>query len=616
MRKQFTIDLVAAARPNFMKIAPLWHALAKRPWARARVIHTGQHYDYAMSQVFFEELGLPTPYANLGVGSGSHGQQTGRVLEAYEAHLVKDAPDLVVVVGDVNATPAAALAAVKLHIPTAHLEAGLRSFDRTMPEEINRLVTDTICDHLWTPSEDADMNLASEGIPGTRVTRVGNIMIDTLLMLLPRIQKEDILEKLGLWGKGYAVVTLHRPSNVDSQESLKLLCELLLQAAQKIPLVFPLHPRTRARLEEYGLMNALSGKEAIRLLEPQPYCAFMSVKAAFEGSSRHTWPAALARYDGKILRSPKYRPEAEVQAYFQYRFDQAWRKMIEHAHARGIQIIGDIPMYVSDDSADVWEHPELFMLDEDGRPSGIAGAPPDGFAPQGQVWGNPTYRWDVMRKDNYQWWTKRLERACSLYDYVRLDHFLGFHNYFCIPAGEPGSKGRWLIGPGKELFDRIHDKLGDLPFIGEDLGVLTPGVRSLVATCGFPGMDVLEFSDYNVLDGLHPHESKVFYTSTHDTAPLVGFCERSFAGGDRTHAQALSTNLITNALQTDADVVMMPLQDVLGLGDEARMNVPGVADGNWTWQAAEEAILRAEARTAQLLHDTGRFFPGEARSGA
>ena len=275
MRRKITIDLVAAARPNFMKIAPLWHALAKRPWARARVIHTGQHYDYAMSQVFFEELGLPTPYANLGVGSGSHGQQTGRVLEAFEAHLVKERPDLVVVVGDVNATPAAALAAVKLHIPTAHLEAGLRSFDRTMPEEINRLVTDTVCDHLWTPSEDADMHLASEGISGARVTRVGNIMIDTLLILLPRIQKEDILERLGLLGKEYAVVTLHRPSNVDSQESLKLLCELLLKAAQKIPLVFPLHPRTRARLEEYGLMDALAGEKALRILEPQPYCAFM-----------------------------------------------------------------------------------------------------------------------------------------------------------------------------------------------------------------------------------------------------------------------------------------------------------------------------------------------------
>ena len=275
MRRKITIDLVAAARPNFMKIAPLWHALAKRPWARARVIHTGQHYDYAMSQVFFEELGLPTPYANLGVGSGSHGQQTGRVLEAFEAHLVKERPDLVVVVGDVNATPAAALAAVKLHIPTAHLEAGLRSFDRSMPEEINRLVTDTVCDHLWTPSEDADMHLASEGISGARVTRVGNIMIDTLLMLLPHIQKEDILERLGLLGKEYAVVTLHRPSNVDSHESLKVLCELLLKAAQKIPLLFPLHPRTRARLEEYGLMDALAGEKTLRILEPQPYCAFM-----------------------------------------------------------------------------------------------------------------------------------------------------------------------------------------------------------------------------------------------------------------------------------------------------------------------------------------------------
>lgn len=275
MRKKFTIDLVAAARPNFMKIAPLWHALEKRPWAKARVIHTGQHYDYAMSQVFFEELGLPTPYANLGVGSGSHGQQTGRVLEAFEAHLVKDTPDLVVVVGDVNATPAAALAAVKLHIPTAHLESGLRSCDRSMPEEINRLVTDTICDHLWTPSEDADANLASEGIPRERVTRVGNIMIDTLLMLLPRIKKEDIPEKPGFWGKRYAIVTLHRPSNVDRQESLKVLCELLWEVAQKIPLVFPLHPRTRARLEEYGLMNVLAGKDTIRLLKPQPYCAFM-----------------------------------------------------------------------------------------------------------------------------------------------------------------------------------------------------------------------------------------------------------------------------------------------------------------------------------------------------
>lgn len=277
--RRLTIDLVAAARPNFMKIAPLWHALKTRPWARARVVHTGQHYDYAMSQVFFEELGLPVPFVNLGIGSGSHGQQTGRVLEAYEAHLVRERPDLVVVVGDVNATPAAALAAVKLHIPTAHLEAGLRSFDRTMPEEINRLVTDTVCDFLWTPSADADENLAAEGIPKERIHRVGNIMIDTLIMLMPRFKQEDILQRLGLREQGYGVLTLHRPSNVDSREKLSVLCDLILAAQKRLPLVFPLHPRTRARLEEYGLLSRLEVPH-LHILPPQPYCAFMRLVSA------------------------------------------------------------------------------------------------------------------------------------------------------------------------------------------------------------------------------------------------------------------------------------------------------------------------------------------------
>ena len=338
-----------------------------------------------------------------------------------------------------------------------------------------------------------------------------------------------------------------------------------------------------------------------------PYCAFMSVKLAEDGAPRHEWPAALTRYDEKILRSPRFMPEIEVQRYLQFRFDQDWRKMVEYAHSKHIEIVGDIPMYVSDDSADVWAHPEFFSLDEDGRPAGIAGAPPDAFAPQGQIWGNPTYRWDVMRADGYRWWLARLERACDLYDRVRLDHFLGFHNYFCIPAGAAGSEGRWLAGPGKELFDCAHERLGDLPFIAEDLGVLTPGVRAMVATCGFPGMDVLEFADYNVLDGLHPHAGKIFYTSTHDTSTLVGFCERSFSAGDPEHAEEIAAKLITQALQTDTELVMMPLQDVLLLGDEARMNVPGVAEGNWTWQADEDDIRAAESRMAQLMKDTGRF---------
>ena len=337
----------------------------------------------------------------------------------------------------------------------------------------------------------------------------------------------------------------------------------------------------------------------------KPYCAFMSVKAARKGEARHEWPSALSRYDERILMSPKYRPEAEAQAYFQYRFDVEWRRMVAHAHRRGIQIIGDIPMYVSDDSADVWTSPEMFCLDEDGRPSGIAGAPPDGFAPDGQIWGNPTFRWDVMREDGYRWWLARLGRACDLYDRVRLDHFLGFHNYFCIPAGAPGSEGRWLPGPGKELFDRAYEKLGQLPFIAEDLGVLTPGVRSLVATCGFPGMDVLEFSDYNVLDGLHPHPGKIFYTSTHDTSTLVGFCARSFTDNAE-YARSLGQKLLRNAMASDAELVMVPLQDILGLDDTARMNVPGVADGNWSWQADEDDVSSAIEDMRVLLEDTGR----------
>lgn len=275
------IDLVAAARPNFMKIAPLWHALRTKEGYAPRIVHTGQHYDHAMSTIFFEELGMPKPHVNLGIGSGTHGQQTGRVLEAYEQLLLtQQRPDLVIVVGDVNATPAAALAAVKLGIPVAHLEAGLRSFDRTMPEEINRILTDAICDRLWTPSPDADEHLKHEGIPGKRIARVGNIMIDTLEMLLPAIRQNNILEDIGLQETRYTVVTLHRPSNVDTPERLSPLCKYLRKCADILPVVFPVHPRTRASLERFQLLDTLKEHPAITLLPPQPYCAFLRLVSA------------------------------------------------------------------------------------------------------------------------------------------------------------------------------------------------------------------------------------------------------------------------------------------------------------------------------------------------
>lgn len=271
------IHLIAAARPNFMKIAPLYHALKKEDRFIPVIVHTGQHYDLNMSDVFFQDLGLPDPGIHLGVGSGSHAAQTGQVMIAYEKVLIEKKPDLVVVVGDVNSTMAATIAAAKLGIKTAHLEAGLRSFDRTMPEEINRLVTDALADILWTPSPDGDEHLLREGVAPEKICRVGNIMIDSLEMLRDRIEIQTVCDELGLEKRNFVPVTLHRPSNVDNPETLKQLCELMSRISRKIPLVFPLHPRTRKNLEQHGLVAILNNCENIRLLEPQSYIRFMNM---------------------------------------------------------------------------------------------------------------------------------------------------------------------------------------------------------------------------------------------------------------------------------------------------------------------------------------------------
>ena len=272
------IHLVAAARPNFMKVAPLWHELSRRPGSFAPVlVHTGQHYDANMSGAFFDDLGLPAPDHFLGVGSGSHARQTAGVMVAYEALCLEDRPDMSVVVGDVNSTMAAALVAAKLGIPCAHLEAGLRSGDRAMPEEINRVVTDAVADLLWTPSEDADDNLRAEGVPRWRVERVGNVMIDSYEMMRPRIEADPTPRRLGLAPRGYGVVTLHRPSNVDEPDALRPLVDALVGVARRLPLVFPVHPRTRRSLVDFGLLPRLEAEPGIRLAEPMGYVAFMAL---------------------------------------------------------------------------------------------------------------------------------------------------------------------------------------------------------------------------------------------------------------------------------------------------------------------------------------------------
>lgn len=272
-----TIHLIAAARPNFMKVAPLYHALRAERWCTPKIVHTGQHYDPNMSDAFFADLQLPEPDHHLEVGSGTHAEQTGRVMIEYEKVCFAERPDWIVVVGDVNSTAACAMVGAKLCIPVVHLEAGLRSRDRTMPEEINRLVTDAIADLLWTPSPDADENLIAEGIAREKIDFIGNIMIDSYELQRTRIDADDTRERMGVRKGEYGVVTLHRPSNVDEREPLTNLMRELQRAARELPLIFAVHPRTRKKLEEFGLLAGLSANPRLRLTEPLGYVQFMSL---------------------------------------------------------------------------------------------------------------------------------------------------------------------------------------------------------------------------------------------------------------------------------------------------------------------------------------------------
>lgn len=271
------VHLIAAARPNFMKIAPLFHQLNKEAWCDASIVHTGQHYDKNMSDAFFRDLRLPEPKFHLGVGSGTHAEQTGGVMIAYEKVCVVHRPDWIIVVGDVNSTVACAMVGAKLQIPVVHLEAGLRSRDRRMPEEINRLMTDAIADVLWTPSPDADDNLRAEGVSVEKIHQVGNIMIDSYVMMQNQIESDGTKAALiPKWGD-YAVVTLHRPSNVDDRDTLADIVNQLLLTARQLPLIFPVHPRTHQKMEEGGLLNILSERSDIKLTQPLGYVQFMNL---------------------------------------------------------------------------------------------------------------------------------------------------------------------------------------------------------------------------------------------------------------------------------------------------------------------------------------------------
>lgn len=269
------IICVVGARPNFMKVAPLQRVFDQHGSIQSKIVHTGQHYDERMSDIFFNQLELPKPDYYLGVGSGSHSVVTAKIMIAFEAIVLDEKPDLVIVVGDVNSTLACALVAKKMNVKLAHVEAGLRSGDRGMPEEINRILTDSISDFMFVTEQSGMVHLAKEGVAQEKVFFVGNVMIDSLCFYLEKASKLNILENLGIAPKAYVLMTMHRPSNVDAKQQLQAVVELIKKVSQRLTIILPLHPRTRNKLQQHDLLESLTQIENLKLLEPQGYLEFL-----------------------------------------------------------------------------------------------------------------------------------------------------------------------------------------------------------------------------------------------------------------------------------------------------------------------------------------------------
>ena len=333
------------------------------------------------------------------------------------------------------------------------------------------------------------------------------------------------------------------------------------------------------------------------------YALFIAVKTFFGNANWVNWPDDIRMHYGPALdyyRTKLYF-EVEFHKYLQFKFDQQWMKLKKYANDKHILIVGDIPIYVSPDGSDVWAQPEMFQLDEQNRPTQIAGCPPDSFSADGQVWGNPLYRWDYHAKTGFHWWITRMWYSFKLYDVVRIDHFRGFDEYFCIPNGGTAKDGHWEKGPGMNLFNAIRNSLGDKAVIAEDLGLMTPGVRKLVKDSGFPNMKVLQFAfdaaDIGGSNEYLPHNYNtncVVYTGTHDNETIHGWFTgldkenrehvRNYLGDEATPIKRIYKKLINMAMVCAAKDCIIPVQDWLGLDNTARMNMPGTVNVNWSWR--------------------------------
>jgi 4-alpha-glucanotransferase len=356
------------------------------------------------------------------------------------------------------------------------------------------------------------------------------------------------------------------------------------------------------------------------------FALFMALKDAHDGAVWNTWERELVTREPAALEEWRERLDETVFAhrYYQFQFFTQWGKLKDAANKQGIQIVGDIPIFVAYDSVDVWAHPELFFLDEDLAPTRVAGVPPDYFSPTGQLWGNPLYDWEAAARNDYAWWIRRFEQTFTTVDIVRLDHFRGFAAYWAIAAGEPTAvEGEWKKGPGAPFFEALRGALGELPIIAEDLGHITEDVTELRDRFNFPGMNILQFAFASGSNNPYlPHNlvhNAVIYTGTHDNDTTLGWYEsREEEELNACHQylgpvnEPINWALARMAYRSVADLAILPLQDVLGFGTEARMNTPGKLGGNWSWRYTEGAILpSAREKLLEMALTYGRKAPEE-----
>lgn len=345
----------------------------------------------------------------------------------------------------------------------------------------------------------------------------------------------------------------------------------------------------------------------------EDYALFMALKETYGGAAWQEWPEPLRSREEKALDEARAgtQEEREFWKFVQYLFYSQWAELKEYAGSKGISIIGDLPIYVSGDSVDVWANPGQFQLDGSLKPIEVAGCPPDGFSADGQLWGNPLFDWEAMRADGYQWWIRRVAHQCRIYDMVRIDHFRGFDAYYAIPYGAPNAKiGRWREGPGIELFQAIEAALGQQAIIAEDLGFLTDGVRQLLRDSGYPGMKVLEFAfDSRENSDYLPHnygKHCVVYTGTHDNSTIMGWMASANPEDIAYATEYLRLNakegfnwgMMRGAWSSVGDLAVVQMQDILGLDDSARMNIPSTVGENWRWRMPPRALT---ARLAKRL---------------